>query len=54
MQQASTLIPEPYRTWLMFAAETPDEKERAQHIREITRDLRKAHPELFRNDKEPS
>ena len=46
--QAANLIPEPYRSWLMHAAETPDPKERQQHIKEITAQVKAAYPTKFR------
>ena len=48
--RAANIIPEPYRSWLMHAAETPDDKERAKHVKEITEQLRAAHPHLFKQE----
>lgn len=48
MYQTAQLIPEPYRSWLIHASEVDDDKERRQHLKEITAQLKAAHPELYR------
>lgn len=46
--QTAQIIPEPYRSWLQYASEVSDDKERAKHIKEITAQLKAEYPNLFR------
>ena len=48
----ANIIPEPFRSWLMHASEVNDDKERWQHIKEITDQLRATYPHLFRQENE--